>query len=220
MDLVWLCDCGWRTEETGDGRGMAAMGSHLAAFKRKGEPHTCVGLVDESGAIHVKGLNPTTAVDGGYIRTKAEREAAGEIPAMAEPPTPPQSTNGDRRSVRTPKDTKPAAIPTNIQGLVQGWKLPLVGSLWGIYSMAVRMGVGRPRRHGAARYVFTQEGMAYFIQDVVEQWFIDNAPAVLGLTPRSLAQPDQRQRLDRFISGVLGLTMEQLETLAADEDVS
>ncbi len=171
------------------------------------EQHECVGLCDaESGdAVIVPGLNRNLAVQAGVVRPGAAGGGGGQggdgppggADAAGEPP------KRDRRS-------GPSVFPTNVRGVVQGWNVPIFASVWGIFSLGV-MRLRRPRTH--EKYEFTPAGMALFIADVMEMFFRQYAPVLMGLSPQEAARPEHAERMRRFVDAILNLTPEQVEQI-------
>jgi hypothetical protein len=195
MRPEWKLSDGRRFPEDGFLPHMADIQQALSEAKATGT-RLQVDLVDadQEDRILVRGFQMAAALKGGWVKSRQEREA--------------------RRRAR-PADATAAAStegpPTNLQGVVQGWRIPLGAFVWGVFALA-RVRIGRPET--GERYPFTPEGMAWFLADLTGDWFRRRLLAIVGISAREASRPEVAARLERLTDAILHLRAEDVDALA------
>lgn len=201
MALEWVCECGERWEEAGDGKALSGkVLTHLRLMKKAGTPHRVVGLVDsETGKVLVEGANAKGAVKAGLITYRPDPAVEEELSALSTGP-------------------RPRTLPTNIQGIVQGVRLAIPPAAWGYFAL----GIPILRRDDGSRYDWSPQGLSDYMWDVFRTWHEENMAVLLRLTPQQMRQPEVQERVRRIIAAIENLTPEQVAEIdaAATADVA
>lgn len=220
MPYVWRCSCGWESPEVEPDRWLSYWGKAMRhqytlhgskKDQEGGDGNYIDGLFDtETGEQITKGLNnqPLTRFFGNDGRTpdaadnhKAPPRRAQNEPAIIEESSPPPS-----KTAKAKKESSTAAgkTPTNIQGVVQGWRIPIPAPAMAYFSLArkhIQDDDGKP-------YEFDPAGFAKYVQDVFMHWHEEHIAVVLFGSEGIQLLRDAKavSTMDKVIHEISGMT--------------
>lgn len=215
MRPVWICTCRWEAEEPGDGSGAGLCLTHLREGKKAGQEHKILGLYDaDTGEQLVNGLNRPGAQAAGYIaRSREEFEqqnGLGTTEAAEEEAEEDRDEEGKPRT-GAGKAKQPTAkrMPSNVQTIVEGWRLVLPAGAWGYFAI----GRQRLRDDEGNPYEWTPQDMSRYVWDVFRTFHESHLGFLLGLTPAQEGNPEVVARMARIIGAIEAMTPDQVQQL-------
>lgn len=228
MPYAWRCSCGWESAQVEPLRWLGYWGKAMRhqytihGPKNASDGNYIDGLFDtETGEQITMGLTKDQLVqffgsDGRSPDAADNHRAPPKRPTTntkeVTESTPPKSS-----APKTKKDTSGTAkeTPTNIQGVVQGWRIPIPAPAMAYFSLA--------RKHihddDGIPYTFSPDGFAKYIQDVYMHWHEEHIAVVLfghdGI--KLLKDAKAVSTMDKVVQEISGMTpnREEIKELVA-----
>ncbi|MEW6573162.1 MAG: hypothetical protein AB1374_05965 [Bacillota bacterium] len=186
-EYFWRCKCGDRAVNTPDGEGLRAIRRHrMNSMKTGDRGHYIEGLFDAAGNCLVKGDDPETAVELGFldavpVPVREQRKAARKSKAGAQLPE-----KGVVKNV------------SNLQGVLTAMRIALPPSVWGWLALGFRY----LRKEDGSPFTWTPEDVGLYISEVITHFHQEHLPEFFGLNQRQAAAPDIARQLAAIAEGI------------------